>query len=249
MKKQDWKKMALMGLASGLVFSGDVSASSLLSTQSNGVQMARGGCGSKCGSAVADASCGGARPQPRQDADGYGEPTADASCGGARPQQGYSEQYNSGRGSCGGARPQQRYSEPSAHSCGGQNARDRRYGGPLADNSDSAQYSQYGSQSTSTQTQTMSEDDLKMHLNDEGKSTYEKLTPEGKLLALRLANGSCQGKNSCKGQGGCSNKDHDCAGKNSCRGQGTALFTDKNKAVQIAKKMSDKRSSAMNSTY
>jgi hypothetical protein len=30
----------------------------------------------------------------------------------------------------------------------------------------------------------------------------------------------CKGKNSCKGQGGCSSSDNGCAGKNSCKGQG-----------------------------
>jgi hypothetical protein len=30
----------------------------------------------------------------------------------------------------------------------------------------------------------------------------------------------CKGKNSCKGQGGCSSGDAGCAGKNSCKGKG-----------------------------
>ena len=30
----------------------------------------------------------------------------------------------------------------------------------------------------------------------------------------------CKGKNSCKGQGGCSSGDNGCASKNSCKGKG-----------------------------
>ncbi len=36
----------------------------------------------------------------------------------------------------------------------------------------------------------------------------------------KAAKHDCQGKNACKGQGGCSTGDNGCAGKNSCKGKG-----------------------------
>lgn len=98
-----------------------------------------------------------------------------------------------------------------------------------------------------TATAPMTEAELMSKLNSEGKATYQTLDPEGKTLALKLANGSCKGENSCKGLGACKSGDHDCAGKNGCAGQASANFTDKNKAVKVAAmKMAEKRGKMMN---
>jgi hypothetical protein len=40
------------------------------------------------------------------------------------------------------------------------------------------------------------------------------------LKASSSSTHSCAGKNSCKGQGGCSSSDNGCSGKNSCKGKG-----------------------------
>lgn len=51
MKKYDMKKLALLGLASGLIVSGQASAeANFAGGELKGTQIARGGCGSKCGS-------------------------------------------------------------------------------------------------------------------------------------------------------------------------------------------------------
>ena len=93
----------------------------------------------------------------------------------------------------------------------------------------------------------LTEQDLKSQLNQEGLKQYNSLDAEGKALALKLANGSCQGKNDCKGLSSCKNSDHSCAGQNSCKGSGNAKFADKNLAVKIAaKKQAEKRSNTMN---
>jgi hypothetical protein len=70
------------------------------------------------------------------------------------------------------------------------------------------------------------------------------LSPEGKALALKLANQSCKGKNSCKGLNSCKTEEHSCAGRGSCAGTAAAPFKDKNQAVKIAaQKMAEKRAS------
>lgn len=90
----------------------------------------------------------------------------------------------------------------------------------------------------------LTEDQLKSQLSDQGKDIFNRLTPEGKTLALKLANGSCKGKNDCKGLNSCKSDKNSCAGQSGCAGQANGLFTDKNLAVKVAaKKMAEKRAS------
>lgn len=92
----------------------------------------------------------------------------------------------------------------------------------------------------------MSESDLLQKLSPEGKATYQSLSKEGKDLALKLANQSCQGKNGCKGMNSCKSTENACAGKAGCQGKSKGPFTDKNMAVKVAaQKMAEKRSEAM----
>jgi hypothetical protein len=92
----------------------------------------------------------------------------------------------------------------------------------------------------------MSESDLLQKLSPEGKATYQSLSKEGKDLALKLANQSCQGKNGCKGMNSCKSTENACAGKAGCQGKSNGPFTDKNMAVKVAaQKMAEKRSEAM----
>lgn len=92
----------------------------------------------------------------------------------------------------------------------------------------------------------MSEDDLLMELTPEGTKIYQSLTPEGKILARKMASRSCNNTNDCKGEGACRSDANDCAGKNKCKGQGICAFSDKNVAVKLAaKKMASKRQNAI----
>jgi len=94
---------------------------------------------------------------------------------------------------------------------------------------------------------TLNEADLLSKLNAQGKATYNSLTPEGKKLALQLANAECKGKNSCKGLNSCKSDKNECAGKGGCKGQSVGPFKDKNLAVKVAaSKMAEKRNSLQN---
>lgn len=81
---------------------------------------------------------------------------------------------------------------------------------------------------------TLTEAQLLSQLNKEGRSLYQSLSPDGKLLAQRLAGGSCNGRNECRGKNSCATASNGCRGKGGCGGKGSALFKDKNHAVQVA---------------
>ena len=88
----------------------------------------------------------------------------------------------------------------------------------------------------------VTEDQLINQLNEQSKSTFKSLSPEGKALALKLASQSCKGNNECKGLNSCKSDKNSCAGQGSCAGQSSCAFKDKNTAVKVAaKKLADKR--------
>ncbi|NGX58843.1 MAG: hypothetical protein K940chlam3_01751 [Chlamydiae bacterium] len=88
----------------------------------------------------------------------------------------------------------------------------------------------------------MSEDELLLQLNLKGRKLYDKLSPEGKELALKAASRRCNGANECKGLNACKTDDNDCAGKGMCKGKTKCAFGDKNLAVKLVKKkMAEKR--------
>jgi hypothetical protein len=91
----------------------------------------------------------------------------------------------------------------------------------------------------------MTESELVLQLNAEGQATYNKLSPEGKALALKVASSSCTGENPCAGLNACKTDSNDCAGKGKCKGFGKCSIADKNLAVKlVADKMAKKRESA-----
>ncbi len=51
-------------------------------------------------------------------------------------------------------------------------------------------------------------------------TTKAKAKSKSKSSAAKVDKHSCAGKNSCKGNGGCSTGDQGCKGKNSCKGKG-----------------------------
>jgi hypothetical protein len=90
----------------------------------------------------------------------------------------------------------------------------------------------------------MSEADLVKSINADSRDTYNSLSPEGKALALELANQACKGHNSCKGLNSCKTANNSCAGQGGCKGQSSCAFKDKNQAVKVAAmKMASKRAS------
>lgn len=93
----------------------------------------------------------------------------------------------------------------------------------------------------------MTDSELMMQLDAQGKATFQSLTPEGKALALKLANHDCKGKNDCKGLNSCKTADNSCAGKGGCKGTSPGPFKDKNMAVKVASmKMAEKRNNVLN---
>jgi hypothetical protein len=79
------------------------------------------------------------------------------------------------------------------------------------------------------------------------QQTFNSLDCQTQNLALQLANQTCQGKNSCKGLNSCkTNNQNSCAGQGGCKGTSKGPFTDKNQAIDVAKKyMAEKRMNSM----
>lgn len=93
----------------------------------------------------------------------------------------------------------------------------------------------------------MTEDELKVELNPQGADMYNKLSPEGKALARKLASMMCNNTNPCKGLNSCQTAKNDCAGKGECKGQGKCAISDKNLAIKlVTEKMAKKRDDAAN---
>lgn len=92
----------------------------------------------------------------------------------------------------------------------------------------------------------MSESDFMSQLNAQSKATFQSMSPEGKALAMKLAQQECKGKNTCKGLNSCKGKGNDCAGKGGCKGTSSDKFKDKNLAVKVAAmKMAEKREGSL----
>lgn len=92
----------------------------------------------------------------------------------------------------------------------------------------------------------LSDDELKLELNDEGYRLYMSMDEEGRKLAREVASARCDHTNLCKGLNACKTDKNDCAGKGKCKGQGKCAFSDKNLAVKLAsKKMAEKRINAL----
>ncbi|MEI8301298.1 MAG: hypothetical protein WCG10_06815 [Chlamydiota bacterium] len=102
--------------------------------------------------------------------------------------------------------------------------------------------SQVEAKCTSPSTRQMNSMFAKIDLNHQ--KMYNEMSCEGQNLAMQLVNQSCAGKNSCAGLNSCKTANNSCAGKGSCKGNSPGPFTDKNKAIEVAKKhMANKRAS------
>lgn len=92
----------------------------------------------------------------------------------------------------------------------------------------------------------MTESELLEELDDGGVKLYNSLTPEGKAVALEIANATCNGTNECKGRNACKTEQNACAGKGSCKGLSKCAVSDKNLAVKLASQvMAEKRAGAL----
>ncbi len=84
-------------------------------------------------------------------------------------------------------------------------------------------------------------------LDGSHQEMYNAMDCDGKNMAMQMAMQSCAGKNACKGQNSCKTQQNSCAGQGGCKGVSPGPFKDKNKAVDVAQMMMDKRSQTMGS--
>ncbi|MCH9625608.1 MAG: hypothetical protein S4CHLAM123_07840 [Chlamydiales bacterium] len=74
-------------------------------------------------------------------------------------------------------------------------------------------------------------------LSPTAQKKFMELDAQHKMMAIEMANQSCNGRNKCASMGGCSSANNSCAGENGCKGQGGAPVKDPNKAVDVQYKM------------
>jgi hypothetical protein len=106
--------------------------------------------------------------------------------------------------------------------------------GNAADYQTTGTHNQHATANNAEKHREMSESELMEKLDANHKAMYKEMTPEGKKMALKLANQSCAGTNECKGLNACKTDNNACAGKGGCKGQSKCSFKDKNKAVDTA---------------
>lgn len=93
----------------------------------------------------------------------------------------------------------------------------------------------------------MTEEELKLELNEEGLKMYNSLDDKNKELAREVASMRCKNSNPCSHLNACKTPQNDCAGKSStCKHTGKCAVPDKNLAVKLVyDKMKDKRMGAL----
>lgn len=219
--KYDLKKLASLGLASGLMMAAaPVQADT--AGQLSGTYLAH-----SCGGGGSGHQCGGQSGNNQ---------------GGQSQWQNQNRQQTPRQSSC-NATSQRNPSQScnSKNGCGGtQNYSNVPYYNPsnsIADNDAAPKVTAAA----------MSDSEFMSQLNAQSKATFQSMSPEGKALAMKLAQQECKGKNTCKGLNSCKGKGNDCAGKGSCKGTSSDKFKDKNLAVKVAgMKMAEKREGSLN---
>lgn len=270
MKKRNLSKLALLGLAHGLLLNGQVSAAadfeniealiasnpqvfaelnadakallSNLNNQFNGSTLMAAGCGSQCKSA--NPSKGNNAPTVVAKCGSNGKCASVASNCGSHTCSAVASKCGS-NGKCATVA-----SKCGTGTCSAVADRDTTKT-PLQDPSkvstNTDNYKEVDPNSENMGYYLMSEDELLLELNDEGTKIYKSLSPEGKKLAREVASQRCNGTNSCKGLNACQTDQNSCAGKGSCKGKSKCAISDKNLAVKlVAKKMAEKRNGALN---
>jgi len=250
--KADLKKLASIGLASGLLFSASAEAETLNQAPANYLAHS---CGGKngCSASGSGSSSGYDQGQAYQRSGCASRNSGQScshrsSCSNRGQNYGHSCSSNSSGGhSCSSK------GGNSGHSCssngGGsnQNYNNIPYYNPNNNTNPNGDPLALGDSTQATAAKPVTnETELMSQLNPQGKTAYLSLSPEGKKLALQLAQQSCKGKNSCKGLNSCKTDSNQCAGKGGCKGQTPGPFKDKNTAVKVAaQKMAEKREGAL----
>ncbi len=270
MKSRDFAKLAMMGLVGGCLLGSTQSAEAANTNTSNnkGVLLAHacrgeGGChgspstqGSR--SFVADNSDDEPTtrknnqndPDPQDDNNNnpqkkQNQPTAAGCAVKSSPNKNNRQNQQTAAGCAVKSRPNNdnRQNQQTAAGCAVKSRPNTRQNQQTADNNSSTTKNSnfytidHDAQSPA---QEASAKEFAKELNPATKAIFDKMTPQGKNLAMKI-NSDCKGKNDCKGQG----KGETCAGKNSCKGQSTGPVDDKNMAVKAAAKaMAEKRNNA-----
>jgi hypothetical protein len=229
MKKCDFKKLALMGIAGG----------AMLASQANA------GEGESYSPLIAAHNCAGGGPQhscSNSGPGGYGyqQPSYQPHACSTQPQQYWGdENYAPPTHSCSNQRGPQTASRPQPNQWNPNYTADTN---KSTYDTGRSTYESSKSSSYGTQGKQMTESELLSQLNEEGKGIYHGLDAQGKALALKLASQTCKGQNECKGLNSCAGEHNSCAGRGSCAGTSPKPFTDKNTAVKVAAmKMAEKR--------
>jgi hypothetical protein len=230
MKKSNIKKLALLGLANGLLLSAPSTAlaQSALENHNNSVanQALAAGCKGKGGCGTVASSCGKGKC-------GAIASKCGANCGAIASKCG---------ANCGAV------ASKCGANCGAIAAAEEPKKTNLEDPSEysALDMEDYNANHGNLGYKMMSEGDLLLELNNEGVKQYKSLTPEGQALARELASQRCGKTNSCKGRNACKTETNSCAGKGGCKGTTKCAFSDKNLAVKVAaENMANKRSEAL----
>lgn len=238
MKKKDIKKIAIVGLSTGLILAAQTQLAAENNT--NALSMANEALAAKCGGNGSEnmmrkcgASCGGMMRKCGASCGGMMRKCG-ASCGGMMRKCG---------GSCGGMM------RKCGGSCGGLTADADTKTNPSSAMPLPKQANEYkddkGGNSGNMGYHLMTEDELMMELDSKGQDLYKKLDQKGKELARYVASQRCNGTNMCAGLNACATDSNKCAGQGSCKGTGKCAFADKNQAVKVvSEKMAKKRNNA-----
>jgi|GEM_PF-6895820 len=206
--KPNFKKLALLGLTSGLLVSQQVQAESegLLSTSQDHSCKGQGGCHGKS-ECKGSGGCGGAKSECK----------GSGGCGGAKSE-------CKGSGGCGGS------DRAGSSDLAENDATDKK--DPYADPAQANDQKKDPNEGNMNY-HLMTEQELLRELNEDGVKMYNSLNKEGKALALKVASGMCRGSNQCAGLNACKSSTNPCAGKGDCAGKGICSISDKNLAVKL----------------
>lgn len=234
MKKNDLKKLALMGISGGIIIASqsNVIADETFSNTVSGHYLA-GGCGGKCSQTAYNDrgfSNQGYFYNQDQNQNYYYQQ------GPTNPSQWSQDQYNKQNQL--NNRNQQYNNQPDQNSRWEDNRNNQRQG-------QGNPYSGYLSLNDEA-TPATSEAQFKSHLSVQAQSEYDNLSADSKANAIKMASHDCKGKNDCKGQNACQSEKNACGGQGACKGQSTCKMSP-DKAVKIAS-LKEKRASLNSSS-
>jgi hypothetical protein len=271
LKKLDFKKLAWKGIAAGTLLASQASANPLADGNSYANLLAANcssvhGCHTQGGNNIPQSSCSqssNAAPtsgcNSASGSNGYTANNPSHGCGASTGHPPTKFYYTDNQGKWLEGQPPQEYTTQPANPNqdqkvpmkSGQYNQSYQNQNPQAyqQNSQSYQNQQSRYLADAGTSQKLTQESLSTQLNAQTRANFEKMTPEGKTLAVKLANQSCKGQNDCKGLNSCKTETNSCAGLGSCKGTSKGPFEDKNAAVTVAAKaMAEKRAKATNSS-